>query len=96
MADCVKIDSKPVMDCNGFTIPLDDGREEIFKQWQIRDLELRSKKLADEMEAVKALEEQRLVEEQAVVRPALRVHPQDACKRVNASKNIPLYLLTTN
>ena len=65
VADCVKIDGKPVMDRNGFAIPLDDGREEIFKQWEIRDLELRNKKLSEEMEAAKALEEQKLVQEQS-------------------------------
>ena len=64
MADCVKIDGKRVMDCNGFAIPLDDGREEIFKQWEARDLELRNKKLAEEMEAASSLEEQRLGQEE--------------------------------
>ena len=64
VADCVKIDGKPVMDRNGFAIPLDDGREEIFQQWEARDLELRNKKLAQEMEAASSLEEQRLVQEQ--------------------------------
>ena len=66
VADYVKIDGKPVMDRNGFAIPLDDGREEIFKQWETRDLELRSKKLSEEMEAAKVLEKQRLVQEQEV------------------------------
>ena len=65
VVDCVKIDGKPVMDCNGFAIPLDDGREEIFKQWEARDLELRNKKLAEEMEAASSLEGQRLVQEQS-------------------------------
>ena len=66
VADYVKADGKPVMDRNGFAIPLDDGREEIFQQWEARDLELRNKKLASEMEAAKALEEQRCWQEQEV------------------------------
>ena len=63
--DFVKVDGKPLKDSNGFAIPLDDGREEIFKQWEIRDLDLRNKKLEDDAKVAQELQQQSLAQEEA-------------------------------